>query len=329
MSRLVFEKGKQSKFLLDVLEKLNVDVKDLADMVKISDRSFRDWIHEKTLGEKIAMEKLVKTSEIELPKVLEVREENWSGRINGRSGAIARMKIYGPPGNKFGRSKGGTVSQQRRKENPDYYRSIGCVVPREFNLPEKSENLAEFFGIVLGDGGLSKYQLTITLNSIVDKDYLKYVLRLSKKIFNYCPYVFKLKNANANALKFSGIELIDFLINNGLVFGNKAVVQIDVPDWIKKNTRYATCCLRGLVDTDGGAFFHKYKVNNKEYKYLKINFTNVSKPLLKFVYDTLKKLGFTPKYQSYNRVWLYGKDEVLNYFKVVGSSNYRLLSKLK
>ncbi len=329
MSRLVFEKGKQNKFLLDVFEKLDVGIKELASKVQISERSFRDWINEKTLGEKSALERLCKVSGLVLPKILEVREENWSGRINGRSGAIARMKIYGPPGNKFGRSKGGVVSQQKRKENPEYYRVLGCPIPRSFHFPEKSDQLAEFFGTVLGDGGIRKYQMTITLNSEVDKQYIRYVIKKTAKLFGYIPYAFKIKNCKAVCILYTGISLIQFLVDNGLKVGDKKKLQVDVPSWIKENLSYSTSCVRGLVDTDGGAFFHKYKVNGKDYQYLKINFTNVSKPLLKFVYETLKTLGFTPKYQSYNRVWLYGKDEVLKYFKVVGSSNYRLLSKLK
>lgn len=82
------------------------------------------------------------------------------------------------------------------------------------------------------------------------------------------------------------------------------------------------------MDTDGGVFIHKYKVNNKTYSYRKINFTNRSLPLLNFVYNTLKEIGFTPKLLDKienKKVWLYNTSEVARYLDVVGSNNQRLL----
>lgn len=329
MTRLIFRQGEQGRYLNEVRNVLKANSDDLARIVGISGRSFRYWMNEKTLGDRKGLEKLSIVSGVSFPEIVEEREEWWSGRINGRRGALVRLEMYGPPGNILGRRKGGIVSQQRRRENPEYYRTLGCIVPRAFIVPEKSRLLAEFLGIVLGDGGLTKYQLTITLNSIKDHEYMKYVIKLSNKLFKYSPYVFKNKGVNANSLKFSGINFVNLLISNGIAFGNKSIIQIEVPGWIKNSLVFSTWCLRGLMDTDGGLFVHKYTVNGKQYSYLKINFTNVSKPLLKFVFDTLMELGFTPKYQSYNKVWLYRKDEVRRYFEIVGSSNYRLISRLR
>lgn len=328
MARLVFCKGEQRRFLIEVEKSLGLNSDKLADVVEISGRSFRDWINEKTLGVKEKMLKLSIVSGIKLPEIIEEREEWWSGRVNGRSGAIARMKIYGPPGNYLGRSKGGTNSQIKRKENPDYYRALGCPIPRSFHLPTRSSQLAEFFGTVLGDGGIRKYQMTITLNSDVDKRYIRYVIKRSIQLFGYSPYAFKIKNCKAVCLLYTGINLIQFFTDNGLKVGDKKKLQVDVPNWIKENLSHSIRCVRGLMDTDGGAFIHKYIVNGKQYKYLKICFTNMSQPLLRFVYDTLKSLGLTPKYSSTNKVWLYDQHEVQKYFEIVGSSNFRLLSKL-
>lgn len=56
-------------------------------------------------------------------------------------------------------------------------------------------------------------------------------------------------------------ELVKFCKDIGLVIGHKIEQKIDVPDWIKKNEKYFRACLRGLVDTDGCVFTHRYKVN--------------------------------------------------------------------
>ncbi|MFZ3068896.1 MAG: hypothetical protein WA052_01095 [Microgenomates group bacterium] len=329
MTRLVFKRGEQNKYLKKVMAILTLNSDGLSKFVGISGRSFRYWISEKTLGSRDAMKKISKISGITLPPILEEREEWWSGRINGPIGTLKRNKLYGPPGNESGRKKGGEMSQKNRKENPDYYRSIGCNVPNIFNFPNESKQLAELFGIVLGDGGLTKYQLTITLNSILDNKYMEYVKDLSEKLFKYSPSLYKYKKANAISLKYSGVNLVKFLNKNGISFGNKSKIQITVPKWITGDINYSTMCLRGLIDTDGGLFEHKYTINGKQYSYLTINFTNVSTPLLTFVFETLTTLGFSPKYQSNNKVWLYKKDEIIRYFKVVGSSNYRLISKLR
>jgi len=208
MSRLVFGVGEQNRFLKNVGSVLKADSDDLGRIVGISGRSFRDWINEKTLGIKDKMLKLSEMSGIKLPVIIDEREEWWSGRINGESGALARMKIYGPPGNSWGRRKGGIVSQQKRKEYPDYYRQLGCPIPRDFNCP-RSARLAEFFGTVLGDGGIRPYQLTITLNS-----------EAAKELFGYNPHVFKIKNCKAVCITYSGVNLIQFLVDNGLKIGD-------------------------------------------------------------------------------------------------------------
>ena len=329
MSRLVFRKGEQAKFLVGVMDSLNINSDELGSLIGISGRSFRYWISEKTLGTRKGLLKLSQLSGIELPRIIEEREDWWSGRVNGRSAAQIRIMRCGPPGCEWGRRKGGLVSQQKRRENPDYYRSLGCNIPKLFHLPDKSEYLAEFFGTILGDGGITDYQLTITLNSIADRLYREYVTKRSVQLFGHKPSVYEVKDAKAVRLVLGGRKLIDFLQDNGLRIGDKVKHQVDVPEWIKENLAYSIRCVRGLVDTDGGVFEHKYKVNGKQYKFLKVNFTNMSGPLLRFVGDTLERIGLTPKYQSMNKVWLYGKGDIERYFCMVGSSNYRLISKLR
>jgi hypothetical protein len=135
--RLVFEVGDQVRFFRKIKKVSGLSNNVLGSLVGVSGRSFGDWVN---------------------GKILEEREEFWSGRINGRKAALERLRVYGPPGTPEGRSKGGLVSWQRRRENPDVYRKQGCIVGNEFNKPKKSEDLAEFIGIVLGDGCLTKSQ---------------------------------------------------------------------------------------------------------------------------------------------------------------------------
>jgi hypothetical protein len=229
------------------------------------------------------------------------------------------------PGTLEGRKKGGIVSQRNRKLRPEYYKKLGCSTAKEFIFPERSEKLAELFGIILGDGSLTRFQLHITLNSEADREYIVYVSKLIKILFGEEPYLYKKKEAQAVVLVINGVNLVNFFISNGLVLGNKVFNQVGVPNWIGLNKSYSKSCLRGLVDTDGGLFIHSYISNGKEYSYRNLNFTNMSRPLLNFVFNTLTKFEFNPKMQSINKVWLYSKKDIKKYFEFIGSSNFRLL----
>ncbi len=202
-------------------------------------------------------------------------------------------------------------------------------IKTNFKKPAYSNKLAEFVGIVLGDGGITKYQLFITLNSEADQKYIPYVSNLISNLFKMKASLYKRKNKKAIVVSVAGIRFIEYLSKLGLKKGNKVLNQVDVPNWIQRKTGYSQHCLRGLMDTDGGLFFHRYKVNGKKYKYLKLCFSNLSQPLRNFVYKTLKNSGFSPRYAGENHVWLYSQKEAKNYLKIIGSSNHRLLRKIQ
>jgi len=171
---------------------------------------------------------------------------------------------------------------------------------------------------MLGDGELAPIQATITLNSRADLKYSKFVADLGKRLLGERPRIYKRKDYNALILYYNGRFLVNFLVKIGLKIGNKVRQQIDAPAWIKNFLPYKIACLRGIMDTDGEIFLHKYKVNDKKYFYRKVCFVNRSIPLLNFVKNTLKELGFNPKLinnVANKRVWLYNSVEVANYLK--------------
>lgn len=51
-------------------------------------------------------------------------------------------------------------------------------------------------------------------------------------------------------------------------------------------------CIRGLVDTDGSVFTHRYRVNGKMYFYKKMCFSSSSPPLIATVHNFLTAEGF-------------------------------------
>lgn len=322
--RLLFPEGRQRHFVQGALTASRLTVNQLARILNVSGRTLRDWRREKFSIPLSAVKLLSKNYSLELPDNLERMENAWRSRRSEKSriGGISRFKKHGRFATKEGCRKGGINSIIKRYGN----------LLKPFTSPPKSDDLAEFFGILLGDGGLTKEQWSITINSIADADYAEYLSRSTKKLFGFEPSIYKKKDCNALVVMGSGKKSIEFFTNYGLRVGNKVRQQVGVPGWITRDFSFSISCLRGLIDTDGGIFKHKYMVGGKQYNYLKLCFSNRSLPLIKFVSETLRLASFHPKEElnfATKRVWLYNNDETIGYLKRVGSHNNRLYKNLE
>lgn len=322
--RLKFPQGEQRRYIEQVISENGVDAKEIASVVGVSPRTIRDWKREKYNITENAIKRI--NGSLISPELLNINNliEKWKiirTDLN-RKGGIARYKKYGNFATIEGCRKGGSKALS-------ILRSKGIIPEcKHFSLPNnRSVLLAEFVGILLGDGGITKDQVTITLNSESDKQYVEYVNSLGIKLFRDKPTIAKRKDCNANTICFSGKQLVEYLVKNGLKVGNKVRQQVGVPNWIQNSKSYTKMCLRGLMDTDGGVVLSTHKYKLKLYRYLNFCFTNKSKPLLEFVKNSLIKFGLRPSVAGIH-VWLYNKAEFQAYFRIVGSSNYRL-SKFK
>lgn len=317
--------GEQSRFLEEIQLKSKLPTNELAEIAGTCTRNFSDWKKEKLTMPLRTAHTLCSEFGATLPEDEEKMIKRWQihqSKAN-RKGGIACFKIHGSPCTPDGRRKGGIVSIANLRRNG--------IIPKVkfYRLPTVfSENLAEFVGILLGDGGISQGQITITLNSEKDYAYAQYVSILGEKLFGEKPKMFKRKDEKTLVLYYNGSVLVQYFLSIGLKIGSKVRQQVGVPQWIVSSKKYSKVCLRGLMDTDGGVFLHKYCVRGKIYSYRKIAFTNRSIPLLYFAKKTLEELGFTPKIidkVENKKVWLYNMQEVDKYLYLVGTRNPRLL----
>lgn len=294
MSRLVLNKLDQMRFFTEVKEKLKLSSDQIGKLTGMSGRNYRDWINGKLLPKKEIVEKLSELSGVIISTIIEEKEEWWSGRVNGRNGGKVRQKKYRNTLTDVDRIKGGHISQVRRAENPDYYRKLGCNVSANFVTPKHSSELAEFLGIVMGDGGLTDEQCEISLHIADDVEYAKYVKSLSDRLFHshasICPY----PRHSVIKVIISGVKFIDILEGFGLRRGHKIRHQVDIPDWVKRKPEYLIACMRGLFDTDGGTFSHRHVVNGNRYRHFGLVFTSASKPLLESYINGLEMVGIKP-----------------------------------
>ncbi len=246
-----------------------------------------------------------------------------------RLGGLRRIQLYGNPGTSEGRSKGGKKTIAMFHDNLDFAKKTGFVIRKEIKHPEESLELAEFVGVMLGDGGLSgSHQITISFNDKTDRGYAKYICKIIRQLFLLDYHIHKRRKSNGADIVLNSSNLVDFLVLHGLKTGNKVKNQVEVPRWITNNPLYEKACLRGLIDTDGSLYCHKYNSKGKTYAYLKLGFCNRSKPLLKFAFRVFKRLGYKVSLNGDNLSVSSGL-EVKRYFTEIGSSNPKHINKFR
>ncbi|MBU2639714.1 MAG: hypothetical protein KKG75_03335 [Nanoarchaeota archaeon] len=165
---------------------------------------------------------------------------------------------------------------------------------RNLHLPKQpSEELAEFIGILAGDGYVSfntnRNVISISGDSRYDYDYLnKHIKNLIKKLFNLDTRANKRKRAKYAEIYITSKGLINFLKYVGY-YKHKSK-NIKIPRWITNNNDFMIPFIQGVADTDFSLMLYK---NRKIYPiYPKIGLTSVSKELVHIIGSWLNKKGF-------------------------------------
>lgn len=329
MARVEFSKIKQSSFLDFIQKKESLTNGQIAEKCNVCERTFRDWKRDKYKMSYFALQRLCVMAGVSMPKGIKVLTEHWGVSIAGRVGGKKYMELYGSLGTLESRRRGGIVSQNMFRENRAYAEKVGFILRKKVKYPERSELLAEFIGVMIGDGSIrNDYQIAIAFNGREDQDYAVYIQYMIKKLFDVTSSI--KKNDLSAEIVVSGKSLVEFLAKIGLSKGNKVVNQIRVPNWIFERKEYQTACLRGLFDTDGCVYQHNYVVENKRYKYVKMCFRNYSLPVLISFKDMLVNLGFHPVTDIRQKsVYLHTSFEVNKYFLEIGTSNLRYFNRYR
>jgi len=323
--RVSFSTGKQNKFINKILSKISVE--KAAEICKLSERTIRDWRREKFLMDHEALKILARKVNLRVPSNTKLRDKYWYIFKGSSAGGKAVFKKYG--------RVGGDPEYRKKKwyewwGREGKYRIDSITSCKPIKEPKFSKELAEFVGIVLGDGNISQRQVTISLHSKDDKAYGKFVIGLIQKLFNVPVSVLYDKRYLVANFVVSRSKLVHFCIEKlGLKKGNKVKQQVDIPEWIKKNKLFSIACTRGLIDTDGCVFNHRYKVNGKLYSYKKLAFSNHSKPLIDSVYKNLKKHKLNPRITKDGKdVRLESKKDIQRYSLIFNTHNPKYLKNI-
>ncbi len=324
--RILLPKGYQTRLIERILQRISIE--QAAKLCGLSERTIRDWRREKFLMQKGAMELLCKETNILLPEKFEEKSDYWYA--DPQKGAAASIEKYG--------RVGGPQDYQKKKwhewwNNKGKFQNNGCIIkPLPIKNPGFSKNLAEFTGIILGDGGITKGQVIFYTNMITDKEHGYFTSRLMQKLFGVKPSVHFLEKSTLMRVSVSRIKLVMFCNEKlGLKSGNKVKMQVDIPDWIKGNAEYEKACVRGLMDTDGCLFNECHNIKGKKYCYPRLSFVTASVPLRNSVVGILQKLHLNPKIRGANQrhVQIEEKEKIAEYFKIIGTSNPKHLKRYK
>ncbi|MCD4759994.1 hypothetical protein K8R33_03835, partial [archaeon] len=204
------------------------------------------------------------------------------------------------------------------------------AIPKRINKPtSKSIKLAEFVGIMLGDGCVTEcysdekkqhfYAARVSGHSEDDFVYLiHYVTNLMNDLFGSMPSYYKLKHEKEINLCFNGMEIVKFLNSIGLKSGNKKENNQGIPDWIFEKREYMIACLRGLIDTDGSVC----PITGKNYSCI---WFKSAIPKLRESFSVLvKELGIiTTNWSGKNtpQIYVCRKNMIRKYFEEIGFSN--------
>jgi len=321
--RVLFPKGQQRNFLNKIISKISI--KEAAEFCNLSERTIRDWRREKFLMNYKALKILCSKSRFPLPQNIELKNYYWYVEKGASKGGKSLFKKYGMI---LGDPEYRKEKWREWWNREGKYRPNSIInSPKPIKEPNFSEELAEFVGIMLGDGGIARYQITVTLNSREKESYGKFIVFLIKRLFNVPVAVRDRKTDSSVSLVVSRKKLVDFCMRIGLKIGNKVKQQIDIPDWIKRNKLYEIACVRGLMDTDGCVFVHRYKSKNKWYSYKKIIFTSASSPLRRSVFSIFKNFGLSPRLTNRNDVRIDKIEDVQRYIKIFGFHNREYLKR--
>ena len=214
---------------------------------------------------------------------------------------------------------------------------------KKINIPKKDEKLAEFVGIVLGDGNIHEYKgfyngrvietnaIRIAGDSNKDKEYLEsYVASLGKELFGLKACFYKQKDANTLYIIFNGKQIIEFMIHIGLKSGNKIKSQVTIPEWIWESEECLKACIRGLIDTDGSV----YELLPYWPGLFQLTFENRNITLLRDTRKAFLKLGYNISKICGNRtehgtkIYLTRKNDIAKFYKEINFSNPKHKQKL-
>jgi len=306
--RIKLDKGKQRELIAIMANKLG-SVKKLSKELSVPYSTLKGYFEEVRLLPENLFNKITDYLGINKNRLnMRYLDSNWGSVLGGKKG-MAQLERKYPK--KILRWRKEAINKAIITGTHYGYSNI-----KKIKTPFLNKKLAEFIGIYLGDGTMTKHQLRIVGDSRFDKLYFDYISKLVSELFGLKTSVLKQKNTNTSLLVIYSKNLCDFLNKNfNLKPGDKIRNRNIIPKKVLHNRDLSKACLRGLIDTDGSV--SRRGRNGSQFC---IQFTSHNKELLKqvnMIGRNLKIFTFSDKTGAGTNKW----ENIVRYFQIVGSSN--------
>jgi hypothetical protein len=182
-------------------------------------------------------------------------------------------------------------------------------------LPELNDTLAEFLGALAGDGHLNKvtYEISISMDKDLDKQYSQYILKLYKQLFGICARTYVQKTSNKIKCFAYSQDLVNQLSKiYNLPIGKKKG-NLHIPEQIKTNKNLLRSYIRGLFDTDGS--IHRHHTNTAM-----IEIVSRDPIFIQEIKQAVTNLGFTSSLSNKN-LYIYRQKEITKFFNEIKPAN--------
>ncbi|MEK6927161.1 MAG: LAGLIDADG family homing endonuclease [Nanoarchaeota archaeon] len=231
----------------------------------------------------------------------------------------------------WGGVKGGNISAKMldKYNRAEYARRFRKLVNVNIIL---NEFFCEFYGALLGDGCISRFEdyehkkrivIAFSGNKRLDSEYFKYLASKLKEEYGLGVYFYEVKNKNVCTLVIKNKNFSLNLHNNfgvaiGLKYNSLHISNkvLNLPWNIKKFV------LRGLFDTDGCTLANK----REKYRYPWVTISSKSEYFRNQIIKMLREQGY-PAYNTGSDVCVRGIANVKRWFSDIGSSNSRNILK--
>ena len=320
--RLLLSKDSREN-LFNFLIKINNcnSLKELSNQIKMPLRTIQNWKY----GERYIPEKFIPQGLKNSIEILDKQGDNWGKIKGGKNAYKIIIKKYGSEEIKKRQIHGGEKSAKEKIKKQE-----------EILLDINNPMFLEFYGVLLGDGWLSKWNYknkTITLigisgNANLDRDFFLYLKKNIKILFNRNAYLKERPRYNSIELNFSHKSFLQKIHDQlGFPIGQKLNLEISeqIYNLGYEKMRYV---IRGIFDTDGCVYFDKTPVG-KPYPCISIKMK--APILIQQLSDMLLREGFKirrEEWKSVEQIKLKGKKQLTKWMKEIGSSNSRNLNKI-
>lgn len=196
-----------------------------------------------------------------------------------------------------------------------------------------NNELLEFYGVLLGDGCISRYKndgriryaIRIDGNSLTDEEYYIYLKTLIKNILGKEVSIRHRNDCNGLFIMFHDFKFAKFLHDKFCFpYGKKGFMTIP-KEFLRKRV-LVNSILRGFFDTDGCIYFTKNNSSERNYPIIELSTHNPK--LLNQFKKILESKGFNVVFShAKDSIKLHGKSNVMKWMSGIGSNNIDKYSK--